>query len=184
MGTRFLSSGLSRNIDQGLIDRCDKESIDRGETMFIFDRIDSFDLDTQSDRDIKIESILDEGLFIGDVSEFSAHVSRWSYYDTITRTTNQSMRYHKVYTFITEKIGIFEKKSILDSTKEIIFSAGPVRLILKPNLLIEIAYIHSIHDRVSCGLRFFDPQWILNSISSIPIDVRRNLKISIITSND
>lgn len=189
MDTRSLSDGLSKNINPDLIDSCERISIENGEVMFIFDRSDSFEESTSSmeNRDWRIESI-DDGLYVGNMEEFASHVSRWSYYDTITKTNNQSLRYHKVYKFITEDLEIFDKKSILDSTKEVIFTRGSLRLILKPNLFIEIAYIYEGYNIVSCGFRFFDPNWIMKSISEIPEEfkgeIRRDIKIDIILGND
>ncbi len=186
MDTRSLSSGLSRHIDPDLIDSCEKMSIENGEIMFIFDRCDSFEYfgSVEGQRDLKIESIIGDGLYVGNMEEFANHVSRWSYYDTITKTNNQSLRYHKVYKFITEDLGVFDKKPILDPTKEVIFTRGSIRLILKPNLFIEIAYLYDQDNRSSCGFRFFDPDWILKSIIEMPEGIKRDTKIDIILGND
>lgn len=185
MDTRILSNGLSKNIRCDLISSCERMSIDSGETMFIFDIADSFEyFESDEDRrDRKISSIIDDGFYVGNVIEFANCVSRWSYYDTITKTSNQSLRYHKVYKFITEDLGLFDRKSILDPTREVIFTRGSIRLILKPNLFIEIAYLYDQDNRESCGFRFFDPDWILKSINEIPEDVKRDAKIDIILRN-
>ena len=188
MDTRILSNGLSREIDPKLIQSCEEISLEIGETMFIFDKRDSLDdfykKSVSDERDFKIDLIVDDGLYVGSSAEFSSSISRWSYYDTITKTNNQSLRYHKAYKFITEEIGIFEKKSILDPSKEVIFSRGGIKLILKPNLISEVLYIYDEDRKISCGVRFFDPIWIKECISNIPESVRRESKLDIILGND
>jgi hypothetical protein len=183
MDTRVLSNGLSKEIDAGLIESCEKISIECGEIMFIFDKMDSFDNRSDlEEREVMIDSILD-GLFIGSQEDFGDHVSRWTYYDTVTKTTNQSLRYHKAYTFITEKIGLFEKKPILDPTKEVVFFNEGIRLALKPNLMISISYF-SDNKQEAYGMSFFDPKWIKKCITRISeklsLEEKRNLKLNMI----
>ncbi len=147
------------------------------ETMFIFDKIDSFEYDIDGSDSSR------ETLFIGTQEDFADYVSRWTYYDTITKTTNQSLRYHKVYTFITEDLGLFEKKSILDPSMETIFFSNGIRLVLRPNLMVSISYFSDIRQE-SYGMSFFDPEWIKSCIvrilEKLPLEEKRNLKLNMI----
>ncbi len=193
------SDGLSRKIDQDLIDLCEERSKNDGDTYLIFDREDSLNIKSSVDesRNIKIEKILDCGLFIGNIEEFADYLSRWSYYDTITKTTNQSLRYHIAYQFITN-LGVFKKKDFLDPTRPVIFeyegvSGSNVRLTLNPNLIIEISTRSESNIFTSNGGKnkrfngsnFYNPKWIRESIIYALSDNKeevRSLKINGIIS--
>lgn len=180
----FVSNGLSRDVDQYLIDICESQSKKNNEVCLIFDRDDSLDNYYSDDkiikRKLKLEKLLDNKLFVGTVEDFSSYMSRWSYYDTITKTTNQSLRQHIAYKFITEEIGIFKKKEMLDLNRQVIFMNNGIELRLDPNLMIEISKIDGYGNNCFRSKNFYDPIWIKNTLYGIVkgSELERSLKIS------
>lgn len=66
-------------IEQKLIDECEKLSIKNEETYFIFH---------------------DEEFYVGDINEFREMPSRFSYYDTNSKTLDTNKRYNGAYEFM------------------------------------------------------------------------------------
>jgi len=168
----FISNGKSQKIEDSLIEECINLSEENKELYFIFDRIDDYQSNKKSEH----------GLYVDNIDGFQNYMSRWSYYDSLTRTSNQSSRYNTAYKYLTESIinsdnnlSVFEKKEILDPSKQVIFfdSRDMIRVILNPNLIIEISKIRE--DEIGtreCYTGFFDPKWITRILNKF-MDINR-----------
>ena len=171
-------------IESYLIDECDRLAEEEGKTHFLFDtKLSGYikkkrAYSESAKRDIKIDSILEEGAYhIGTEEDFEEMPSRFSYYDTETKS---KCRYEKVkiatqflkaigfeaspfnYGPEMEQAFIFEytEKVSEESNMEIILDKFIVRV--QPNLLIRVLAQNDGLDTVYSG--FFSRKKIFEAI--------------------
>lgn len=171
-------------IESYLIDECERLSEETGKTHFLFDtKLTGFikkkrAYDEAAKRDIKLDALLEEGAYhIGTEEEFEEMPSRFSYYDTETKS---KCRYEKVNIAIgflkaigfeaspfnygpeMEQAFIFEctEKASEGSNMEIILDKFVVRI--QPNLFIRVLSQSEGLDTVYSG--FFSRKNIFEAI--------------------
>lgn len=103
------------NNIQSLIDECELKSSIDGETYFIFDRSTSIKIRPNVNKSEKRDNIIEdlfeeEDYHVGDITGFDRLPSRFSYYDTETKSTDRYKRYNIVVDFI-KNIGFESSES-------------------------------------------------------------------------
>ena len=173
-------------IESYLIDECERLAEETGKTHFLFDtKLTGYikkkrAYDEAAKRDIKLDSLLEEGAYhIGTEEEFEELPSRFSYYDTETKS---KCRYEKVKIAIgflkaigfeaspfnygpeMEQAFIFEciEKAKEGSKLEIILDKFVVRI--QPNLFIRVLAQNDGLDTAYAG--FFSRKKIFEAIES------------------
>jgi len=173
-------------IESYLIDECERLAEETGKTHFLFDtKLTGYikkkrAYDEAAKRDIKLDSLLEEGAYhIGTEEEFEEMPSRFSYYDTETKS---KCRYEKVKIAIgflkaigfeaspfnygpeMEQAFIFEciEKAKEGSKLEIILDKFVVRI--QPNLFIRVLAQNDGLDTAYAG--FFSRKKIFEAIES------------------
>ena len=141
------------NIEQSLIEQCEKMSKEHNKTYFIFDDIISnrietnYNLTNQMARNEKLNLLLDEDSYhIGTEDDFKGLPSRFSYYDTETKLVGRYRRYDFVTSYLS-KIGFtpvitnlgpeYEQSYLIELVDEKFICR------LKPNLFLKIIYQNS-----------------------------------------
>jgi hypothetical protein len=141
------------NIEQSLIEQCEKMSKEHNKTYFIFDDIISnrietnYNLTNQMARNEKLNLLLDEDSYhIGTEDDFKGLPSRFSYYDTETKLVGRYRRYDFVTSYLS-KIGFtpvitnlgpeYEQSYLIEHPEEKFICR------LRPNLCLKIIYQNS-----------------------------------------
>lgn len=184
------------DIEQNLIDKCERLAEETGMTHFLFDtdtslKIKKLTSSNNSDRrDIILSELLDVDPYeIGNENDFRVMPSRFSYYDTETKLT---CRYQK-HNFATEwfkkigfKSGEFNYGAEYENSFTLDLEDGYKLIIrLQPNLTIKLIYAEELHMVIYSG--FFSKVNILNAIERKLPDFKsivRDEKINIIIDNE
>jgi len=184
------------DIEQSLIDKCEKIAEETGMTHFLFDtdtslKIKKLTISDNSDRrDIILSELIDDDPYeIGTEDDFRIMPSRFSYYDTETKLT---CRYKK-HNFATEwfkQIGFtsgeFNYGAEYENSFTLELEKGYKLIIrLQPNLTLKLTHAEELHIVIYSG--FFSKINILNAIEKRLPDFKsivRDAKIDIIVDNE
>ncbi len=143
-----------KEIPQHLIDECEKLALENDMTYFIFDKNETNAINLklrpnkETERDVKIDDLIDEDFHIGTIDDFNDMPSRLSLYDTETKLIGRYDRYKLVVNLFI-KLGFghsinnfgpeFEQTFSLSSTDN--GEYGEFWLArLQPNLFLSIKY--------------------------------------------
>lgn len=166
-----------------LIEECNNLYEQTGLVHFIFDydTKDKISILSHKSKDEKreeiLESLLDEnnGFYISDENEFNSMPSRFSYYDTETKSSDKYQRYKIVVDFI-KQIGFEPSEWNLGSEYEQSFSIELIdsgvnkwTLRLRPNLFLSIEHFYKGITEGQNGIiydGFFNRGKILNCLSA------------------
>ena len=183
------------DVEQSLIDRCERLAEETGMTHFLFDTDTSLKIkkltiyDKTDRRDILLSELIDDDPYeIGTENDFRVMPSRFSYYDTETKLT---CRYKK-HNFATEwfkqigfKSGEFNYGAEYENSFTLDLEDGCKLIIrLQPNLTLKLIYAEELHMVIYSG--FFSRVNILNAIERKLPDFKsivRDEKINIIIDN-
>ena len=166
----------NESIDDKLINECDELS-KNGDRFFIFDK------ELTNFIEEKVSVISESDIFhIGKFDCFNVFPSRFSYYDTETKSTDRYERYKIVTDFIKRngfEPSMFNFGPEYEETFSLVCNEDRFTIRLRPNLIINISYdgpefiIGSIYNG------FFSKLDIINNISKYAgLDTIRDLKIS------
>ena len=161
------------DIEQSLIDKCEKLAEETGTIHFLFDTDTSLKIkkltvyDKEDKRDILLSELIDDDVYeIGTENDFKVMPSRFSYYDTETKLT---CRYKK-HNFATEwfkQIGFtpgeFNYGAEYENSFTLNLEDGYKLIIrLQPNLTLKLTHAEELHSVIYSG--FFSKINILNAI--------------------
>ena len=184
------------DIEQSLIDKCEKLAEETSMTHFLFDTDTSLKIkkltiyDNSDRRDIILSELIDNDPYeIGNENDFRVMPSRFSYYDTETKLT---CRYKK-HNFATEwfkQIGFtsgeFNYGAEYENSFTLELEDGDKLIIrLQPNLTLKLIHTEELHMVIYSG--FFSKVNILNAIERKLPDFKsivRDEKINIIIDNE
>ena len=182
-------------IEQSLIDKCERLAEETSMTHFLFDTDTSLKIkkltiyDNSDRRDIILSELIDNDPYeIGTEDDFRVMPSRFSYYDTETKLT---CRYKK-HNFATEwfkQIGFtsgeFNYGAEYENSFTLELEDGDKLIIrLQPNLTLKLIHTEELHMVIYSG--FFSKVNILNAIERKLPDFKsivRDEKINIIINN-
>lgn len=183
------------DIEQILIDKCEKLAEETGMTHFLFDTDTSLKIkkltiyDKTDRRDILLSELIDDDAYeIGTEDDFRVMPSRFSYYDTETKLT---CRYKK-HNFATEwfkQIGFtsgeFNYGAEYENSFTLELEDGDKLIIrLQPNLTLKLIHAEEVHIVIYSG--FFSKINILNAIEKNIKNFKsivRDAKINLIFDN-
>lgn len=181
-------------IDESLIEECNKLSEETGRIHFIFDTSSKLNIEMISSQNTKMncrDAFIDIVLeteeppyYIGDIEELNISQSRYTYYDTETKEIGRYPRYNVIVDFL-KILGFKDSISNFGIEYEQVFNLeyDGIRIStrVKPNMFIEISTISEEGELLKNSF-FFQKDKILQFLHSCKITptILRDIKINYI----
>ena len=183
------------DIEQSLIDKCEKLAEETSMTHFLFDSDTSLKIkrltaqNKENKREILLSELFDDIYEIGTEDDFRVMPSRFSYYDTETKLTcrykkhSYAIDWFKQIGFIP---GEFNYGAEYENSFTLDLEDGDKLIIrLQPNLTLKLTHAEELHTVIYSG--FFSKINILNAIVKRLPDFKsivRDAKLDIIIDNE
>jgi hypothetical protein len=160
------------SISEEMIELCNEMSVEDNKTYFIFDKgitdaISYTKMKKDEIRDSKIDKIISDNelYYIDDEIGFKDLPSRFSFYDTVTKSSDRYERYSFVIDFI-KSLGFTNSMNNLglEMEQSYLFVNGRelYRLIIKPNMFIILSKMEDNYNVMYSG--FFNKGEILHAL--------------------